>query len=94
MKSLGEVLGRSRCGFIIVKSDSVPPLGSPVVDSELAEIGVVGDVFGPVERPYVSIHPKGSASISPGSRVYVLTPEDRRLQWWRSPKRQARRRRR
>ncbi len=93
MKALGEVLGRSKSGFLIVRSSSVPPLRAPVVNSELVEIGVVGDVFGPVERPYVSIRPKESASVSPGTRVYVLTPEDRRLERWRSPRKQESRRR-
>ncbi len=59
MKRAGEVV-RVAQGLAIVRAedDSVPDIGSPVIDEQLDEVGRIVDVFGPVERPYLAVTPK------------------------------------
>lgn len=58
MKKLGKILHISEVtGNLIVKSTYTPKIGAKVFDGELKEIGVVFDVFGPTNSPYVSIKP-------------------------------------
>jgi rRNA processing protein Gar1 len=41
-----------------MESGTPPPLGSKVFDSNLHPIGVILDVFGPIQSPYLSIKPE------------------------------------
>ena len=87
MQTLGKLVGISRSGRWIVRGEAVPPLGATVVDKDLAVLGRVGDVFGPVERPFISVNLReSSATVSPGENVYFLTRKDKRLGRWRSSK--------
>ena len=58
MNRVGEVV-RLAQGLLVVRApdESVPEIGTPVVDESLADVGRVVDVFGPVERPYVAVSP-------------------------------------
>jgi RNA-binding protein len=58
MNRVGEVV-RLAQGLLVVRApdESVPEIGTPVVDESLADVGRAVDVFGPVERPYVAISP-------------------------------------
>ncbi|MBP1911128.1 Gar1/Naf1 family protein [Thermococcus stetteri] len=58
MKRLGVVSHYAKQGFLIVRTNWVPSLNEPVVDKELKPIGVVKDVFGPVNYPYVAVKPR------------------------------------
>ena len=58
MKRLGKVSHYAKQGFLILRTDWVPSLNDPVVDKNLAVVGVVKDVFGPVKRPYVAVKPR------------------------------------
>jgi RNA-binding protein len=73
MRRLGEVV-RAAGGVAVVRSpdDSVPAIGTGVVDESLAAVGTVVDVFGPVERPYVAVSPaEGIRAVSlVGGPVY------------------------
>ncbi len=62
MKRLGTALHISRSGNIIVKSSlrDPPPLGSRVFDRNMKRLGVVVDVIGPVEAPYIVVRPESS----------------------------------
>lgn len=59
MRRLGKVLHVSKRGSLILRTDKTPPTGPQalVLDKEANEIGIVLDVFGPVNNPYVSIRP-------------------------------------
>lgn len=58
MKKLGKILHTSEAtGNLIVKSTYTPKIGAKVFDGELKEVGVVFDVFGPTNSPYVSVKP-------------------------------------
>jgi rRNA processing protein Gar1 len=86
MRSLGKLVGRSRSGSLIVRSEAPPSLGETVVDKDLVVLGRVVDVFGPASTPYATIREQGRSSISPGKKVYVLTRKDGRMHRWRSPR--------
>ncbi|WP_302081024.1 H/ACA ribonucleoprotein complex subunit GAR1 [Salinibaculum rarum] len=74
MKRLGEVV-RTAQGIAVVRSpdDSVPGVGTRVVDESLSDVGRVVDVFGPVEQPYVAVSPGESVRVATlvGSKVYA-----------------------
>ncbi|WP_340101310.1 Gar1/Naf1 family protein [Salinibaculum salinum] len=74
MKRLGEVV-RTAQGVVVVRSpdDSMPAIGTSVVDESLADVGRVVDVFGPVDRPYVAVSPDDDVRIAAlvGSKVYA-----------------------
>lgn len=63
MRKLGIVLHVSTRGDIIVKRDksdssqALPKLDSVVMTKKLSKIGVVSDIFGPVNSPYFSVKP-------------------------------------
>lgn len=83
MRSLGKLVGKSRSGHIIVRGEMLPPLGAPVVNRDLAFLGKIHDVFGPVGSPFVSLKGRPTeVDLSPGDPVYFLTPEDRRKARW------------
>ena len=58
MRRLGKVLQVTNRGSIIVQTDKSPPIGAKVVDKQAQPIGIIQDVFGPVNNPYVSIRSK------------------------------------
>jgi len=58
MKRLGKVSHYAKQGFLIVRTNWVPSLNEPVVDKDLRLVGVVKDVFGPVDYPYVAVKPR------------------------------------
>ncbi|NJE60504.1 Gar1/Naf1 family protein [Thermococcus sp. 21S7] len=58
MRRLGKVSHYAKQGFLILRTDWVPSLNDPVVDKKLTVVGVVKDVFGPVNRPYVAVKPR------------------------------------
>ena len=58
MKRLGKVSHYAKQGFLIVRTNWVPSLNEPVVDKDLRPVGIVKDVFGPVDYPYVAVKPR------------------------------------
>jgi RNA-binding protein len=69
---LGIVEDVTHEGMIIVRGDVTPEYGNIVYDSKQNKIGSVKRIFGPVERPYVSVAPAGRtvpANIS-GKKLY------------------------
>ncbi len=43
--------------LIVRAEEKIPEIGDQVVDEELREVGVVFDIFGPVNKPYIAIRP-------------------------------------
>lgn len=74
MRRVGEVR-RIAQGVAIVRcpDGDHPPIGAAVVDERLEVVGRVVDVFGPVERPYLAVTPKGSVSLPSllGQKLYT-----------------------
>ncbi len=58
MKRLGRVLHLSSSRNLILKAETLPKIGSKVVDENLKSVGSVFDVFGLVASPYVSVKPE------------------------------------
>jgi len=58
MRRVGTV-ERVAQGLAVARSadDDLPGLGTTVVDEELTDAGRVVSVFGPVDAPYVAVHP-------------------------------------
>ncbi len=57
MDFLGEVETITHDGVLIVRGGGLPDGGDVVFDNRKRRIGRVKRVFGPVERPYVSVVP-------------------------------------
>ena len=74
MRRVGEVR-RTAQGVAIVRcpGEEHPPIGAAVVDERLEVVGRVVDVFGPVERPYLAVTPKGNVSLPSllGQKLYT-----------------------
>jgi RNA-binding protein len=62
MRRVGEVV-RVAGGLAIARceDDSHPDIGTAVIDEQLDTVGRVVDVFGPVERPYLTVAPPDGA---------------------------------
>ncbi len=58
MQKAGPVV-RIAQGLLIVEApaESVPSIGTQVVDENIEEVGRVVDVFGPTSKPYLAITP-------------------------------------
>ena len=57
MQRLGRVLSVTPSQSLVVKTEKIPKIGSPVVDESLKVIGKVIDLIGPVSSPYAVIRP-------------------------------------
>ncbi|PSQ48746.1 H/ACA RNA-protein complex component Gar1 [Halobacteriales archaeon SW_7_65_23] len=60
MKRIGEIV-RATSTVAVARStdDTVPDLGTALIDENLDDVGSIVDVFGPVERPYLAVIPDG-----------------------------------
>ena len=72
MKRAGEVV-RVAQGLAIVRcpDEAHPDIGTELTDQELATVGQVVDVFGPVERPYLAVDPRSDPALLLGNRLYA-----------------------
>jgi RNA-binding protein len=74
MRPVGEVV-RTAQGLAVVRlpDDEVPALGTAVVDQQLANVGRIVDVFGPVERPYAAVSPADGVVLAEllGEKLYA-----------------------
>lgn len=72
MDVLGFVEDVTSEGLIIVRSDVAPDNGNPVYDAKQKKIGTVRRVFGPVNRPYVTVTPVERSVLTniSGKKVY------------------------
>ena len=74
MQRAGDVV-RVTQGVAVVRcdGDDHPDIGASVVDQNLDSVGRVVDVFGPVERPYLSVTPDRGVHLPSlvGQTLYV-----------------------
>ncbi|MCL2786368.1 MAG: Gar1/Naf1 family protein [Methanomassiliicoccaceae archaeon] len=72
MDVLGVVEDVSHEGLLIVRGDVTPEYGNVVYDAKQNRIGTVKRVFGPVDRPYVSVTPVDRTVLKnvSGKKVY------------------------
>jgi RNA-binding protein len=71
MKRAGEVVGVAQ-GLAIVRCDDEthPDIGTQLLDRDLSTVGQVVDVFGPVERPFLTVDPTNRPAALLGTRLY------------------------
>ena len=71
MKRAGEVVGVAQ-GMAIVHApdESHPAIGTRLLEQDLSNAGQVVDVFGPVERPYLSVDTTNGPAALLGERLY------------------------
>jgi RNA-binding protein len=72
VKALGRIQTISHSGKLIVRANWAPELGTKIVDREFRVIGIVAQLLGPVENPYVSIKPVRS----PGQTLLKMVGKD------------------
>lgn len=76
MFRLGRVLHISGNNNLILRTKIMPILRTPAFDDEMKKVGVVSDVFGPVDHPYVSIKPSlNGFERCVGKTLYVMRAE-------------------
>jgi RNA-binding protein len=78
LRRLGKVLHLSKSGNLILRLEEtqVPPIGAPVCDYKLRNIGLVNNVLGPVRSPYVSVKPAVGTDGALSGRVLYLVEKD------------------
>ena len=64
MRRAGTVVRISQ-GRLVVRTPEAehPEIGETVLDESLNDVGRIVDVFGPVERPFLTVTPAGSANL-------------------------------
>ena len=56
IKKLGPIIHYSDLGYaVVINPSQLPKIGSSVVNETMEHIGIVNDIFGPVNKPYLSI---------------------------------------
>lgn len=58
VKRIGKISHVSKSGFIVVKAEELPKIGSEVCNRRLESVGYVYDIIGPVNSPFILIRPK------------------------------------
>lgn len=76
--ALGTLLHRTATGHLLVRVEHKlerPVLGVRVVDEAGSEVGILADVIGPVDRPFIVVKPSpNAATISAGAQLFALIP--------------------
>ncbi len=75
---LGKVLHLSKSGNLILRLESsiLPKTGSLVCDYKLVRVGTVGNVFGPVKGPYLSVQPSVESPSRLAGRILYLVEKE------------------
>jgi len=75
---LGKVLHLSKSGNLILRLETptLPNSGSIACDYKLMRVGKIGDVFGPVKNPYLSIQPSIESPSKLAGRILYLVEKE------------------
>lgn len=57
MKRIGRVSHLSNSGKLVLRTKHEERVGVKVLNDELKTVGMIVDVFGPVDHPYISVRP-------------------------------------
>ncbi|MCF2139854.1 MAG: Gar1/Naf1 family protein [Candidatus Lokiarchaeota archaeon] len=84
--NIGKIIGIAHSNHIILRSiegafdKKLPDIGEKVYSSEKQKIGIITDIFGPVNKPFVSVKPFHSDAeifkkynIKKGSALFTLS---------------------
>jgi RNA-binding protein len=58
LNRLGKALHLSKDGNLVVKAQRTPAIGAMTYDAKLRPIGVVSDIIGPKNAPYILVKTK------------------------------------
>lgn len=61
-KLIGRIEEITPDGRLIAECSELPDMNEPIYDGNRKKIGVVKRIFGPVDRPYISITPETAIS--------------------------------
>ncbi len=83
MKFLGKSLHIANSGKLIARSNKTPPTEGIVFDSDKNKIGKVNYIFGPTNKPYISIRLFNSTDIvkikkNYGEKLFVSRPKNKK----------------
>ena len=80
LNRLGSVLHKSRgSNNLILRAENTAFPGEVAVDKSLRKVGSILDLFGPVDKPYISVRPfKDNSDEYVGQILYKLTQENQR----------------
>ena len=97
LKKIGKILHYSPIApnILIIKTREYLSPGTVVFDSNLREIGVVIETFGPVESPYARVKVNSNdnqTKYTPNDDVFVITGEKARVKWRKMPRNGIKRR--
>lgn len=71
MKRLGTATAHSEDDGVVVEAEFAPDEGAKVVDTKMNAVGTVDDVFGSVDRPFVTVTDEDGEEFV-GETLYVL----------------------
>jgi RNA-binding protein len=74
LQRLGRVLNVTPSHSIVVKIDKPPKMGASVVDENLAVVGRIFDIIGPVSSPYAVIKPSMKNPEKLANRQLYVSP--------------------
>jgi rRNA processing protein Gar1 len=72
MKKLGKVSIIAKNGNILVRTTTTFRVGTKVVNQQLANIGKIVDIIGPVATPYIVINTRGSNATAKKNEILYL----------------------
>ena len=78
LQKIGKIINISKSNLVTIKaySSSIKP-GSRILSKNGNNLGVVVDVFGPINSPYISVKPENIKDIVIGSEVYIIEKRNR-----------------
>lgn len=77
MNRLGKVLHLSSNKNLILRTKNKVKAKTPVLNEELSQVGIIFDIFGPVDNPYVSVKPTvNNAGQYVGHFLYIMNSEE------------------
>ncbi|MHA1124563.1 MAG: H/ACA ribonucleoprotein complex subunit GAR1 [Candidatus Heimdallarchaeota archaeon] len=80
MKQLGKVSVIAKNGNVLVRATKTFRVGTKVVNQQLAHIGKIVDIIGPVATPYIVINTRGSkTTIRKSELLYLLDKQQKPL---------------
>lgn len=73
MKNIGKIIHYTKYRVFVAESGRAVPLNTPIYDEKKKKIGIVTDVIGPINKPYLVIKPvvdKPEKYV--GKNIYIL----------------------
>ena len=67
MHVLGTVIGISASGFAIIRCEKAPRVNAPIFNINKKKTGVVADIIGPANEPYVLV----KSTAKTGQKLFV-----------------------